>query len=126
MNAVDVVETLLEPQTMTLDQLFRSDEAESPEPWIIVMFGKRDLQIPLPVEERDPATLLSTQKKPIPRCIGHAKSSAHKDHVAHYRVNPGPPLLVSGNEILDGNHRAVAAYIEGRKVKVLDVDNLPE
>jgi len=128
MNATATVEALLEgqPETATLAGLLYHSDIDQAEEWVVDMFSAKDTTTPLPIEERNPATLVSCHGKPIPRCIGHVKSKAHREHVAHYRTKPGPPIIVAGNRILDGNHRALAAYVEKRNVLVVDTDNLPD
>lgn len=129
MNACSTVTRLLEDEaapaeTTTLRAIFFNEDNDEPEQHVLDMFSRADLDRPLPVEERDPGSLLSTQGRPIRQCVSQARQGVHGEHIAHYRVNPGQPVVVDGIQLLDGNHRALAAYLSKRKVRVVDVTRL--
>lgn len=125
--ATELVNTLVESVTeqTTLRAVFFNGETAEPEPWVLDMFSNAELDLPLAIEERDPATLHTSAHVPIPRCVAYVKATDHREHVAHYRVNPGPPVVVDGSRILDGNHRALADYMEKRPTRLIDVSTLP-
>jgi len=88
------------------------------------MFGHHELDVPLPIKEVDPDKLLANGN-PLRELTHVAEMPVHKSLVKAYRKNPEGPILIDGPNILDGHHRAMAAFLSKRKVRAVDIKDWP-
>ena len=120
-HAQQAVQLLIEDgEQVTLRQLFTDNE---PEQWVLDMFGTKYLDIPLPVVEVDPATLL-LHDIPLPDLADKASYPGRWRIVKGYMRHPGDPVVLEGKNVLDGHHRAMAAFLAKRPVRAVNTENL--
>lgn len=107
--------------TLTLNQWLQDNE---PEQWVLDNeIQGPGMDTPLPVSEVDPATLLC-HETPLPKAARVAQRPPHSRIVKAYMKEPGGPILLNGNRILDGHHRAMAAYLAKRHVAAINLTDL--
>lgn len=111
-------------KTTTLRQIWQ--EVRDPELYVRDMFSTRDLDTPMRVYEVAPGSLKGARGKEIRYLVRAAVRGERGAIVAEYRTDPGPPVVLMGERILDGQHRAMAAYLEKRLVEAVQADELPE
>lgn len=110
-------------ETITLRELFAQHE---PEQTVLDSLGADDYDVPLKILQVDPKTLKTTTGFPLPSQIETALDGPTSMIVRHYKHRPSKlPIVVSGDTIEDGNHRAMADLIKGRPTRVVDLDDLP-
>lgn len=108
-------------QSTTLRQLFAENE---PEQWVRDHFSNAELDMPLQVKSVDPGALQIGRGQTIAGSVEEAKSSDRWRIVQQYMAEAGAPVVIEGNRLLDGQHRAMAAFISGRKLLAVNVNDL--
>lgn len=100
--------------------------ARDPAPHVAGMFTEADWDIPLAVRDVPPGSLRTLDGKQIRRVADRMSRGERQAIVNEYRQNHGPPIILMGRRILDGHHRAAAAYLERRQVQAVQAADLPE
>lgn len=123
-----------EPQTITLGELY-ADQFVDEHEVIWSYIGRKDFDHPLPIYHIDPKTLRILGKEMlVSKSFEQFATAEQQDLVDRYagemaggvRIPDHVIVVKDRREVLDGNHRTIAAIQAGVEIPAVDIMDLPE
>ena len=125
-----LVESLLNKNLnlISLNQLYDYDLPSNDEMiWNFVNHNEFDVQIPIEniSNQEIKNLLLKTYNKKSISDINKLLKPQQKKIINHYRKIPSnDPIVICNNIILDGNHRALANFLEKKPITVVNLEKI--